>query len=82
MEDGYIQHEFSLLFYRNIRILQVVTREYPIRTHADALRLGEENLYIDGVTPFSGPVRSGELEEVIRKRLEAKGLLWRTRHSP
>ena len=45
-------------------------------THlADALRLGEENLYIDGVTPFSGPVRSRELEEAIRNRLEAKGLL-------
>jgi|LSQX01.1.fsa_nt_gb GNAT superfamily N-acetyltransferase len=54
---------------------KVVTREYPIRTHADALRLGEENLYIDGVTPFSGPVRSRELEEAIRNRLEAKGLL-------
>jgi hypothetical protein len=53
---------------------KVVTHEYPIRTHTDALRLGEENLYVDGVAPFSGPVRRRELKEVIRKHLEAKGL--------
>ncbi|MDK2931755.1 MAG: Acetyltransferase domain [Bacillota bacterium] len=53
---------------------RVVTHENVIHTHADALRLGEENLYIDGVAPFSGPVPPQELERVVKDRLAAKGL--------
>ncbi|MEA4884035.1 MAG: GNAT family N-acetyltransferase [Clostridia bacterium] len=52
----------------------VITREYVIRTHADALRLGEGNLYIDGVAPFSGPIRREELERVIKERLARKAI--------
>lgn len=48
---------------------RVVTHENVIHTHADALRLGEENLYIDGVAPFSGPIRLQELEQVITQAL-------------
>jgi len=53
---------------------KVVTREHVIRTHADALRLGEENLYIDGVAPFAGPIRREELEHAIRSRLADKAI--------
>jgi len=48
---------------------RVIARECLIRDHSDALLLGEENLYIDGVAPFAGPVRREELEHAIRSRL-------------
>lgn len=48
---------------------KVITREYLIHAHSDALLLGEENLYIDGVAPFSGPIRREELEHAIRHAL-------------
>jgi GNAT superfamily N-acetyltransferase len=48
---------------------RVIAREYLIRDHSDALLLGEENLYIDGVAPFAGPIRREELEHAIRSRL-------------
>jgi GNAT superfamily N-acetyltransferase len=70
-----IQHYRTCLSIAGSISDKVVTREYPIRTHTDALQLGEENLYIDGVAPFSGPVRRRELEQVIRSHLVAKGLL-------
>lgn len=54
---------------------RVVAAEYVIHTRADALRFGEENLYIDGDAPFAGPARLEELERAIRDRLAAKGLL-------
>jgi len=48
---------------------RVIAREYLIRDHSDALLLGEENLYIDGVAPFAGPIRREQLEQAIRSRL-------------
>jgi hypothetical protein len=48
---------------------KVITREYLIHNHSDALLLGEENLYIDGIAPFTGPIRREELEHAIRSRL-------------
>ncbi len=53
---------------------KAITREHVIRTHADALRLGEENLYIDGVAPFAGPIRREEFEHAIRSRLADKAI--------
>lgn len=53
----------------------VVAAEHVIRTRADALRFGEENLYIDGAAPFAGSARFEELERAIRDRLAAKDLL-------
>ena len=53
---------------------KVITHEHVVRTHADALGLGEENLYIDGVAPFAGPIRREELEHAIRSRLADKGI--------
>lgn len=53
---------------------KVITHEHVVRTHADALRLGEENLYIDGVAPFAGPIRREELEHAVRSRLADKGI--------
>ncbi|MGQ9778437.1 MAG: GNAT family N-acetyltransferase [Bacillota bacterium] len=54
---------------------RVITNEHIIHTHADALRWGEENLYIEGETPFSGPVRLQELERVVKEILARKKLL-------
>ena len=48
---------------------RVIAREYLIRDHSDALLLGEENLYMDGVAPFAGPIRREQLEQAIRSRL-------------
>ncbi|NLG79463.1 MAG: hypothetical protein GX492_06530 [Firmicutes bacterium] len=53
----------------------VVAAEHVIHTRADALRFGEENLYIDGAAPFAGPARLEELEKAIRDSLAAKRLL-------
>lgn len=54
---------------------KVTTAEHVIHTREDALRFGEENLYVDGAAPFAGLARLEELERVIRERLAAKCLL-------
>jgi len=53
---------------------KVVAREYLIRNHSDALLLGEENLYIDGIAPFAGPIRREELEHAVKSRLADKAV--------
>ncbi|MCR4402196.1 MAG: GNAT family N-acetyltransferase [Firmicutes bacterium] len=53
---------------------RVTTEEYVVHTREDALRFGEENLYVDGKPAFAGLAGLDELERVVRERLAAKGL--------
>ncbi len=54
---------------------RVVAVERVIRTRADALLLGEEGVYVDGLPTPSGPTPLEEFEKLIRDRLVLKGLL-------
>jgi len=69
-----IQYYRRYLAFARSLSTRVVTSEYVIDTHADALEFGEENLYIDGIAPFAGPVARQEVERLIKERLGAKGL--------
>lgn len=69
-----MQNYRKLLEFARTLSDKVVATERMIGTRADAIRFGEENLYIDGTTPFEGPVRLAEFEKAIRARLAAKGL--------
>lgn len=69
-----IQHYRKLLGFARTLSDKVIATERMIGTRTDAIRFGEENLYIDGTPPFEGPVRLAEFEKVIRARLAAKGL--------
>lgn len=53
---------------------RVVTHEYPLVSHEDALRLGEEYIYVDGEPLSGGPVTKEALLRVVKERLTAKGL--------
>ncbi|MEW6243599.1 MAG: GNAT family N-acetyltransferase [Bacillota bacterium] len=52
----------------------VVTSERLISDRSDALRCGDENIYIDNEAPFAGPVSTGEFTGYLKERLRARGL--------
>ncbi|HHW17829.1 MAG TPA: GNAT family N-acetyltransferase [Firmicutes bacterium] len=53
---------------------KVLTSEKMILTRADAMRFGDENIYIDGV-PYEGfPIHVESFRKAIQERLAAKGL--------
>jgi predicted N-acetyltransferase YhbS len=55
---------------------RVLTFEHIIRTREDALRLGEEYVYIDGEPLFGGPVTRETFLQAVKERLSAKGLIY------
>lgn len=53
---------------------KVLASERIILTRADAMRFGDENIYIDGI-PYNGSLTRLELfRKAVRNRLAAKGL--------
>lgn len=53
---------------------RVLTSERIILTRTDAMRFGDENIYIDGVPYDSSPVQLELFRKAIQERLAAKGL--------
>ena len=53
---------------------RVLTSERIILTRTDAMRFGDENIYVDGVPYDSSPVQLELFRKAIQKRLAAKGL--------
>ncbi len=53
---------------------RVLTSERIILTRTDALRFGDENIYIDGVPYDGSPVQVDLFRKAVQERLAAKGL--------